>query len=123
MLPDVFFLTLYFSNKNFRALANSIELSLIVWAHLWRFVGIGFLIAFLFGKLPAQFAIPEGLGDIVAAVFASPLALALRHKRPVRRYFVIWNIFGLADLISAITMGILYAQGPLEYCARKCLRH
>jgi hypothetical protein len=111
-LPIVVFTTLYLSNADFRALAKSIDLSLIVGAHVWRYVGIGFLIAFLFGRLPAQFAIPEGLGDIIAAVFALPLALALRRGKPVRGYFIAWNVFGLADLISAITMGVLYSRGP-----------
>jgi hypothetical protein len=76
-------------------------------------VGLGFLVAFLVGRLPAQFAIPEGLGDIVAAIFALPLALALRGEKPVRGYFILWNIFGLIDLLSAITVGILYSEGPL----------
>jgi len=110
-LPILFFTTLYFAGTPFRAFANSISLSLTVGAHLWRYVGFGFVIAFLLGKLPAEFAIPEGLGDIVAAIFALPLALALHRKKPVRGYFIAWNIFGLIDLISAITMGILYSEG------------
>jgi hypothetical protein len=112
VLPIAFFTALYLSNDNFRMFANSIDLSLIVGAHLWRYVGLGFVIAFLFGRLPAQFAIPEGLGDIIAAVFALPLSIALRRRKPVRGYFIAWNLFGLADLISAITMGVLYSQGP-----------
>lgn len=112
VVPIAVFTTRYLSNKNFRVFANSIGLSLIVGAHLWRYVGIGFLIALLQGKLPAQFAIPEGLGDIIAAVFSLPLALALHRKKPVRGYFIVWNIFGLVDLVSAITMGVLYSQGP-----------
>ena len=112
ILPIAFFTALYLSNREFRAFVNTIDLSLIVLAHLWRYVGLGFLIAFLFGRLPAQFAIPEGLGDIIAAVFAFPMALALRRNKAVRGYFIAWNIFGLVDLVSAITMGVLYSEGP-----------
>lgn len=112
ILPIAAFTALYLSNKEFRVFANSIDLSLIVGAHLWRYVGMGFLIAFLFGRLPAQFAIPEGLGDIIAAVFAYPLALALRSNKAVRGYFIAWNIFGLVDLVSAVTVGVLYSEGP-----------
>lgn len=113
VLPIVFFTTIYLSSADFRGVAHSIDLTLIVGAHVWRYVGLGFIIAFLFGRLPAEFAIPEGLGDIIAAVFSIPLALALRRGKAVRGYFVAWNIFGLVDLVSAITMGVLYSDGPL----------
>ena len=111
--PIAVFKTLYLTSKDFRAFANGLDLSLIVGAHLWRYVGAGFIAAYLFGRLPAGFAIPEGLGDIIAAVFSLPLAIALRRSRPVRGYFIAWNIFGLLDLVSAITMGVLHSQGPL----------
>lgn len=113
VVPILFFTTFYVLSTRFRALANSVSLSLIVGAHVWRYVGLGFVIAFLFGRLPVEFAIPEGLGDVVAAVFALPLALALHRNRPVRTYFIAWNIFGLVDLLSAITVGVLYSEGSL----------
>jgi len=78
---------------------------------VWRYVGLGFVIAYFLGKLPPQFAFPEGLGDVLAAVFALPLARALYRGKPVRKFFIAWNIYGVADLISAITMGVLYSQG------------
>ncbi len=112
VVPILFFITWYIVSARFRAFANSISLWLIVGAHVWRFVGLGFLVAYFLGRLPAQFAIPEGLGDIVAAAFALPIALALRRNQPVKGYFVLWNIFGLLDLLSAITVGILYSEGP-----------
>ena len=112
-VPIVLFAVLYLLSKSFRAYANGLDLSLIVGAHLWRYVGVGFLLAFFYGRLPAQFAVPEGVGDITAAVFALPLALALRSNKPVRGYFVAWNIFGLVDLTSAITVGVLYSEGPV----------
>lgn len=112
-LPLFVFTALYLASASFRAFAHSIPLPLMVGAHVWRYVGLGFIIAFLFGKLPPQFAVPEGTGDVVAALFSLPLAFALYRGRPVRRWFVTWNIFGLADLVSAITMGMLYSEGPL----------
>jgi hypothetical protein len=102
---------LYFISARFRAYVNSISLQLITAAHLWRFVGIGFIIAYYLGKLPPQFGIPEGVGDIIAAVFALPLTRALYRGRPVRKAFIAWNVYGLVDLVSAITVGVLYSQG------------
>ena len=111
VVPVIVFTALYLASAQFRAFAHSNSLPLITGAHAWRFVGFGFIIAYLFGKLPPEFAIPEGVGDIVAAIFALPLALAIHRGRPVRRWFVVWNVYGLVDLVSAITMGVLYSQG------------
>jgi len=33
-------------------------------AHVWRFVGIYFLVGAIVGILPPQFGFPEGLGEI-----------------------------------------------------------
>jgi hypothetical protein len=64
--------------------------------------------------LPVQFGYPEGLGDIAAAALCLPLAFAIRRRAfspGLRAAFIAWNLFGLIDLISAITMGVLYSQG------------
>src|SRR5512147_39919 len=61
-LPIAGCTTLYIASGRFRAYAHGIPLPLIVGAHLWRYVGLGFVIAWLFGKLPPQFGIPEGIG-------------------------------------------------------------
>jgi hypothetical protein len=111
LVPIFLLVALYRANAAFHAFANRIPLPFIVGAHLWRFVGAAFVIAVPLGLLPAGFGIPEGVGDVIAAAFALPLALALHRRRPVRGYFVAWNVFGLLDLVSAITMGILYSDG------------
>lgn len=112
-VPFVGFSGAYFASRRFREFTQSLSLSLIIGAHAWRYVGVFFVIAFLMGKLPPQFAIPEGGGDIIAAIFSLPLAIALHQGKPVRTAFIAWNLFGLIDLISAITLGTLYSVGSL----------
>ncbi len=66
--------------------------------------------------LPPQFGYPKGLGDIITAIFSLPLAFAIRKNDRSPRLqtaFIIWNVFGLIDLISAISLGILYSPGQL----------
>lgn len=112
-LPMLGFVAAYMLSDSFRAFAGSLNLTLIVGSHLWRFVGLGFIIAWLHGDLPAGFAIPEGLGDIVAALGALALLPRLIKGTASRRWLLAWNVFGFMDLISAIAMGLLYSNTPL----------
>ena len=113
LVPIVGFVAAYFLSASFRAFTESMSLTLIVASHLWRFVGVGFVIAWLTGDLPAGFGIPEGFGDIIAAAGALLLVPKLRKGTASRAWLLTWNIFGLIDLISAIVVGILYSNSTL----------
>jgi len=113
VVPILGFVAAYGISPAFRALVHQIDLALIVGSHVWRFVGVVFLIAWWNGVLPAGFAIPEGLGDIVAAAGALTLVPMLRRGTAPRRWLLAWNTWGLVDLVSALTMGVLYSDGPL----------
>src|SRR5262245_6918064 len=55
---------------NWRALVVSIPPVLLIALNGWRFIGLGFLMAYQEGLLPGGFAWPAGLGDIAMAVTA-----------------------------------------------------
>lgn len=112
LLPIAGFTYAYLESAKVRHALDSLPLWGITLAHVWRFVGLGFVIGAVLLSLPPQFGYPEGVGDAIAAFFAIPLALALRkpdHSPKLHTAFVAWNIFGLVDLLSAITLGILYS--------------
>lgn len=79
--------------------------------HLWRLVGLVFLALMLRGQLPALFAVPAGLGDILIAVTAPWVARTLAAPGG-RRRAVIWNLLGMADLVVAVGLGIMTSPGP-----------
>lgn len=113
IVPIVGFTVVYTLSPQVRLAVDSIPLWLITIAHVWRFVGLGFVIGAMVNILPAQFGYPEGIGDIIAASLCLPLAFALRrhdHTPRLRTAFIAWNIFGLIDLVSAIMIGVLYSQ-------------
>ena len=112
-LPILGFVGTYLLSASFRAFASGISLTLLVGSHLWRFVGLGFVIGWLNGVLPAGFGVPEGLGDIIAAGGALALLPMLRRGTTPRGWLLAWNTWGFVDLVSAITMGVLYSEGPL----------
>jgi hypothetical protein len=76
--------------------------------HTFRVAGVAFLITMALGHLPALFALPAGLGDIATGLAAVPIArrLAQGTGRRGARWL---NVFGLADLVVALTLGALTA--------------
>jgi len=76
------------------------------------------LYRYLRGQLPGGFALPAGIGDILVASTAIPMALAISRKAPsVGKKFVAWNVLGIIDLCVAVGTGILFSQSALGVLA------
>lgn len=111
VLPIVAFVLVYNLGGAVWQFCQTLDLRLVVVAHVLRIVAIDFLVNFANGRLPAGFALPAGIGDIVISVSAIPLALAIANKwGGTRRWFVAWNVLGMLDLVTAVSMGILYSS-------------
>lgn len=82
--------------------------------HTFRLVGISFLILMVQGRLPAEFALSAGLGDMAVGVAAPFVAANLARGRG--RTAAIWfNWFGMLDLVVALSMGFLAGLGPFGF--------
>jgi hypothetical protein len=110
LVPIIGFITAYLLSPSLRAFTQNINLTIIVGSHLWRFVGLGFVIGWLRGVLPGGFAILAGFGDIIAAAGALILIPMIRKKTASRGWLLAWNIFGLLDLLYAVIAGLLYSN-------------
>ena len=88
----------------------------LIATHVLRILAVQFLLLWSAGRLTAPFAPFAGWGDIITGVTALPVAwLVWRKAAGWRPVAVIWNLFGAADLIDAISLGILSAPGsPLQ---------
>jgi len=93
-----------------RALVVSLPPVLLIALNGWRFIGLGFLMAYQEGLLPGGFAWPAGLGDIAMAVTAPWIAARVASDDEFRfgKTFLIWNLFGIADFVDAVFLGTLY---------------
>jgi hypothetical protein len=114
LVPIVVFVTAYWQSSSLRELASRLDLRLITAAHVWRMIGLDFLFKYAQGVLPGGFALPAGIGDVLTAAMAIPVALAISRGAPsARKWFVAWNVFGLLDLFAAVGMGILHSESSL----------
>jgi hypothetical protein len=85
--------------------------SSLIRLHLWRFEGALFLILMAQGRLPALFALPAGIGDVLIAATA-PWVARNADAPSGRRRAIIWNLLGLTDLVVAIALGVTTNPGP-----------
>jgi hypothetical protein len=89
-----------------RALSAPGTLSRLELPHMSRVIGAAFLIMLALGHLPALFAVPAGVGDIASAL-AAPFVYRRLKRGPTRRGVLLFNAFGLLDLVTALTLAIL----------------
>ncbi len=84
----------------FAAWMKSVDIRAILAFHLVRFVGIYFLWLASQGRLDPFFAQSAGIGDIITACGALLLLIipTLREGKGL----LIWNLFGLADILFVV---------------------
>jgi hypothetical protein len=90
----------------------------LIGVQLYRALGVIFLILYATGKLPGLFALPAGLGDVLVGVLAPIVGIAYRRGPRENTYLVsAWNLFGLADLVVAVTTGFLTSPSAFQLYA------
>jgi hypothetical protein len=104
--PVLIFLVWYAASPRFREFALSRSPRAVTLAQTWRVGGFVFIALASYGILPWLFAIPAGLGDIAVGATAAAVALH-RADRQHRSSFIGWQLFGMADLVTAVFLGTL----------------
>lgn len=109
--PLVFFAIWFATSPSFRQFALSLNPVALSIAQTWRTGGIAFVVLASFGLLPNVFAQPAGWGDFAIGVTAPFVALYL--ARPSHKMsFIAWNLAGILDLVTALTLGVLSSPSP-----------
>ena len=99
-----------------RRSVDAIPMRTLVGIHATRFIGIAFLILGARGLLSPLFAERAGWGDTVTAAIAVVLLIGgIANAGAVgRRVLLVWNAFGLLDLIVAVgTAALVIGRGDL----------
>ena len=95
-----------------------IPLPWLAGVQLYRVLGLNFLVLYALGRLPGEFAIPAGAGDVVVGL-AAPVVGYLFYKGYRWSCLVVlsWNIVGILDLVVAVATGFLSSPGPFQALA------
>lgn len=117
-IPPLLVIALLIWSPSFQEWTRSLDLRLLITLHMWRLVGFGFLATSAVGALPGSFAWSAGYGDIIVGVTAPFVAFACLDKgQRGKAAFYAWTIFGVADLLLAILLGVLHSDSPLGVLA------
>lgn len=103
-------LCLLLSSALRRLLSNQTNLTRL---NVWRLLGIVFLLLMVSGQMPALWALPAGIGDMLVGATAFWVARHLDTPRG-RRRAIIFNLFGMTDLIVAVGLGVTTNPGPAQ---------
>ena len=114
-LPVIIGAPLLLLSKRVGQVLDAMPASWLVVLQLYRVFGSWALVAGLRGALPAMFGVTAGIGDTLTGLFAVPAAIAVATGTAQgRKSAIAWNIFGLADLAVAITLGAITSPGPFQ---------
>ena len=112
----VLLLFIFFAlSSGFRRWIMSIDIRTLVLIHVSRFVGIYFLMLYAEGRLPYDFAVPGGRGDIIVASGAVALAAFCPvDGRRGKFFYFIWNTAGLVDILFVVATAASLAMANPE---------
>jgi hypothetical protein len=114
-LPIIIGAPLLLLSKRVGQLLDAMPTTWLVALQLYRVFGSQWLAYWLRGLLPGLWALPAGTGDVLTGLFAVSAAIALAAGTAEgRKAAILWNIFGVADLAVAITLGMIIATGPFQ---------
>jgi hypothetical protein len=95
----------------FKKLLRSITLESLIAIHIFRLVGVFFIILYFYHLLPANFAISAEMGDIITALLALPVARMVSKEKPRWKTAVYaWNIFGMLDIVNLLVLAVIIAK-------------
>jgi hypothetical protein len=114
-LPVIIGTPLLLLSKRVGQLLDVMPTTWLVALQIYRAFGSQWLVYWLLGLLPGLWALPAGTGDVLTGLFAVPVAIALATGATEgRRAAILWNIFGIADLVVAIALGMIISPGPFQ---------
>jgi len=118
VLPVLLALPALARSKNITAALDAVPSSWLIALQVYRVLGAVFLLRWAAGKIPGEFALPAGTGDVLVGLLALPVAYYVhsRARGSIAAGYA-WNLLGILDLALALTMGALTSPSPIQMFA------
>ncbi len=93
------------NTKLFKKLLRSITLESLIALHIFRLLGAFDILLYFYHLLPRELAFSAGMGDIITAILALPVAKMVSKGKPGSlKIAYAWNIFGIMDIITLLVI-------------------
>ena len=95
---------LLWKSARFKKWITEVDIKLLFWVHLTRFVGFYFLYLYSVNRLPYDFAVLGGWGDIIVAAGTLFIILfVLINSGAGWLICLVWNTIGLIDILFVVS--------------------
>jgi hypothetical protein len=108
--PFAFLLFVILANsKVYNTMIENAAIQNIVKLHLFRLIGVFFILLGVHEALPKPFAFIAGIGDVLTAVTSIFVAKVIQNKKSyAKKLTYYWNVFGTVDILfTAIGANVL----------------
>ena len=97
------------NTKVYKRILENVAIENLVRLHLFRLIGVFFILLAMHQALPKPFAFIAGIGDILTALSSVFVAKAIQNKKSyAKKLTYCWNIFGTVDILfTAIAANVL----------------
>ena len=112
-LPILAFVLWYAPSPSFREFVLSLNPKNLTIVQTWRIGGMTFVVLYVYGILPGVFALPAGWGDVAIGITAPFVAIYLAGNGERKGSFIAWQLLGMLDLVTAVTLGVLASPAPV----------
>jgi len=100
----ILLLLLFWKSARFKEWILEVDIKLLFGVHLTRFVGFYFLYLYSMNRLPYDFAVLGGWGDIIVAAFAMFIILFVPINSSAGWLIsFFWNTLGLLDILFVVS--------------------
>jgi hypothetical protein len=105
----MFLFTVVINLKIYKTVLENALLEDLVRVHIFRLIGVFFILLAFHDALPKPVALIAGLGDMITAITSIFVVKAIENKKPyAKKLTYIWNTFGIVDIIiTAILANVL----------------